>query len=125
MDVVMNRTKEHWLFTWTVNDAKGKAHTYFVSEHHINVQSRPDEKELTSQIFNALYQGIPVHVHAAYDKETHILTIKPAERDVDAPVATQTPEQRERATTDYFRQQEQNLKNLCAQTAIFKELGVV
>lgn len=106
----MNRTKEHWLFTWTPT---GTVKTYFVSEGHINVQCLPGEKELTNQLFNALYAGVPVHVHGAYDKETHILTIKPAERDENAPVPTQTPQQRDRATDDYFKWQEEHLKNLC------------
>lgn len=128
MEVVLNRTREHWLFTWTVTNEKGVQKTYFVSEGHINVQvlPTPEGHELTNQIFTALRNGVPVRCRAAYSKP--ILTIKPGETDADMPVATKIDVQVARAheeTTAYFARQEANLKALCAQAAIFKELGVV
>jgi hypothetical protein len=70
-NLVLNRTNQHWLFTWKLEKAEK---SYYVSESHINVQCPPEAKR---NLFNALYAGLSIHVKGVYDKATKILTIKP------------------------------------------------
>ena len=73
-NLMLKRTNQHWLFTWQPENAKK---SYYVSENRINVQCKPEAKDLTRNLFNALYAGLAIHVKGAYDQATKILTIQP------------------------------------------------